>query len=841
MADKDLVLDNPITSHHKNNVSKGTSVKNEDGTVSTIRTIIVGDGEYEYLIPTVWEGEILSDEEAFDRAMSSGVDWPKATSGEVGVNALKDLDKMIHDDINKEEYAEGGVVRGNKVPKTKIDFFSLPQSADPENDPIIGIDEAGDVVKESLLGVRYAIKPKAQETRKSKSGSLDRVKEVGEEALLGFVEGVSSAVSAPRRALEGEAVTVGDAIGTAAMGSGVGSVGKAPKGSLRSMVGRDSETEWFSEDALRTAANQNDKSREILVDMPIEDFLKAAEKDFSSEKLEKTRQLVSEGKPFDSVPTLSFKNNADGTGKVTGHDGRHRALALKEQGETTIPVRLISQSGDGPGIRWGQQGNPKSFDYVDVIPQKLIEQDGTDFVRMPEKAANIRPTETLSEETNKYNEGGAVPMEKQMSLFDEGGMADDGMDVDPVSGNEVPPGSMAEEVRDDVDAKLSSGEYVVPADVVQYFGLKFFENLRSEAKGDLDKMDKEGRIGGQPSGEAGMGGEEELSPEEMAMLQEIMGGDQGAPMQMAEGGTVEMPKTPTLPQSTFKPTDWSTVGGSYSPSQGLSADSGRATYKTYVGPSGETVLILFVGGKPNTPIPEGFTLKETAAEKQQEKTPEEIAAEEKELMELANRGPAEEGSDEPSQSWGEANFDAISKDPIGFGMDALSGVGKGVMGAVSNVGLVGKALAGLSDTTDIASAKGAAIAAEKAGLDTTGLNAAIAEAEDKVGFASDIAEYFGVGDGSRNYKSFEEAQETYSDKTQSKAKASTTTGVTATTPTATPATGASDSESAPSSSPSGEDETGGGQFAKGGFVKKPTPKKTTKKKTTPKKKGLASK
>jgi hypothetical protein len=52
-------------------------------------------------------------------------------------------------------------------------------------------------------------------------------------------------------------------------------------------------------------------------------------------------------------------------------------------------------------------------------------------------------------------------------------------------------------------------------------------------------------------------------------------------------------------------------------------------------------LILFVGGKPNTPIPKGFTLKETAAEKQQEKTPEEIAAEEKELMELANRGPAE--------------------------------------------------------------------------------------------------------------------------------------------------------------------------------------------------------
>jgi len=60
-------------------------------------------------------------------------------------------------------------------------------------------------------------------------------------------------------------------------------------------------------------------------------------------------------------------------------------------------------------------------------------------------------------------------------LFEEGGMADDGMERDPVSGNEIPPGSTAKEVRDDVDVKLSEGEYVVPADVVQYYGVKFFE------------------------------------------------------------------------------------------------------------------------------------------------------------------------------------------------------------------------------------------------------------------------------------------------------------------------------------------------------------------------------
>jgi len=73
--------------------------------------------------------------------------------------------------------------------------------------------------------------------------------------------------------------------------------------------------------------------------------------------------------------------------------------------------------------------------------------------------------------------------------------------VDPVSGNDVPPGSLPEEVRDDIDAKLSEGEYVVPADVVRFFGVKFFEDLRTMAKTGLQKMDEEGRIGGEPVAE----------------------------------------------------------------------------------------------------------------------------------------------------------------------------------------------------------------------------------------------------------------------------------------------------------------------------------------------------
>jgi hypothetical protein len=73
-----------------------------------------------------------------------------------------------------------------------------------------------------------------------------------------------------------------------------------------------------------------------------------------------------------------------------------------------------------------------------------------------------------------------------------------GQEIDPVSGNEVPLGSEPEEVRDDIDAKLSEGEYVVPADVVKYFGVKFFEDLRSQAKMGFSQMDANGRIGGEP-------------------------------------------------------------------------------------------------------------------------------------------------------------------------------------------------------------------------------------------------------------------------------------------------------------------------------------------------------
>jgi hypothetical protein len=88
-----------------------------------------------------------------------------------------------------------------------------------------------------------------------------------------------------------------------------------------------------------------------------------------------------------------------------------------------------------------------------------------------------------------------MAMDKQMELFEDGGLMDEGGMVDEVSGNEVPPGSTREEVRDDIPAQLSEGEFVFPADVVRYFGLETLMKMRQEAKAGLQMMEDMGQMG----------------------------------------------------------------------------------------------------------------------------------------------------------------------------------------------------------------------------------------------------------------------------------------------------------------------------------------------------------
>ena len=125
-----------------------------------------------------------------------------------------------------------------------------------------------------------------------------------------------------------------------------------------------------------------------------------------------------------------------------------------------------------------------------------------------------------------FAEGGSVnKMTRQMKMFEEGGIADDGMNRDPISGNEIPSGSLAKEVRDDIPAQLSEGEYVVPADVVRFFGVKYFEDLRMEAKMGLQKMEQDGRIGGEPMAQpmsSPVGDSSQVTDSDLAQLEQML-------------------------------------------------------------------------------------------------------------------------------------------------------------------------------------------------------------------------------------------------------------------------------------------------------------------------------
>jgi hypothetical protein len=86
-------------------------------------------------------------------------------------------------------------------------------------------------------------------------------------------------------------------------------------------------------------------------------------------------------------------------------------------------------------------------------------------------------------------------VKQSKNLFKAGGLKQDGGTIDKVSGNDVPPGALKKEVRDDVDAKLSEGEFVFPADVVRYIGLEKLMEMRDMAKKGLQRMNDIGQMG----------------------------------------------------------------------------------------------------------------------------------------------------------------------------------------------------------------------------------------------------------------------------------------------------------------------------------------------------------
>ena len=214
--------------------------------------------------------------------------------------------------------------------------------------------------------------------------------------------------------------------------------------------------------------------------------------------------------------------------------------------------------------------------------------------------------------------------EKQMELFEEGG------EVDEVSGNNVPLGSTKEEVRDDQPAMLSEGEMVVPADVVRYFGVEYFMNLRDQAKMGYKKMEAMGQFGieeGQtlPDDTIFNAGGAPFTIEDLEIIENEVESEENEEIEANSGALVKSyadgGMTTSTPQMIPVPTVEEVTGtpliadpgreARLPPKQGLSqlvGSTGIGAFKTkfYMDPSGQIHQVFSMDGLPSDKINEDW-------------------------------------------------------------------------------------------------------------------------------------------------------------------------------------------------------------------------------------------
>ena len=145
--------------------------------------------------------------------------------------------------------------------------------------------------------------------------------------------------------------------------------------------------ELFTPRALERI-NASHKSREIVVEMTPDQFLDMAEELPTPRpgSLEYLRNV----EKFDDVPSLSVGLH-NGDAMVMSHEGRHRAMVMRERGVESFPVKL--QARDALGIRW---------DEVSELPTSILTENGARRpfpIRIEDVPDRIRVGRALEEGT----------------------------------------------------------------------------------------------------------------------------------------------------------------------------------------------------------------------------------------------------------------------------------------------------------------------------------------------------------------------------------------------------------------------------------------------------------
>jgi hypothetical protein len=86
--------------HHKQNLEGPGKVMNADGSISTIKNITIESNGRTYIIPTVWNGKFLSNQDAIKQAQAVGLEkWPSYGSEEEADARYNQLHAIMEKDV----------------------------------------------------------------------------------------------------------------------------------------------------------------------------------------------------------------------------------------------------------------------------------------------------------------------------------------------------------------------------------------------------------------------------------------------------------------------------------------------------------------------------------------------------------------------------------------------------------------------------------------------------------------------------------------------------------------------------------------------------------------------
>ena len=207
---------------------------------------------------------------------------------------------------------------------------------------------------------------------------------------------------------------------------------------------------------------------------------------FQNEAVTKKRGSYFEGTNPLKIGNHTFYDGIKGQDPVTMTDlvGSHNIRFMDDLASADPGMRLGGLMEARKGITT-EAGLDMAREKFQIDRKKADLNDDGDVSEYEEARAEAVQKATAEDEEEALNMyHGGMPC----------GCGEGLMGEDPVSGNPIPVGSTAENVRDDISIMISEGEYVLPANVVKWVGLKHIMDMQAEAEMGLMGMHSMGLI-----------------------------------------------------------------------------------------------------------------------------------------------------------------------------------------------------------------------------------------------------------------------------------------------------------------------------------------------------------